>query len=237
MDNISSLYHYTSFETFTKIWLSKKLKFGDVTLLNDMIDAEKPFMTPLSLGGNERITWARELIVPFKQISFTGDFSSSLKGSMSLYMWAHYGDKRKGVCIEFDFEKLKFEKSMLHDVVGYNERLEFPFSIPHNLKSKEEIKEFLLENQKQLFFTKSTDFQGENEYRVLSDQSDWLDISDAIKSVCVTDPFGDVSDFLISLLPETIPISYFGYHSRGGYYVPMIGDVKLRRQQRELNSN
>jgi hypothetical protein len=92
------LYHYTSFNTFVKIWCTKKLKFGTLTDVNDILEmnfeilTESPQQIPLIFAYNEIRT-------SYKQISFTMDYDSYIKGCMSPLMWGIYGDKRKGVCI------------------------------------------------------------------------------------------------------------------------------------------
>ena len=52
----------------------------------------------------------------YKQISLTMDFDSYTQGCMSQMMWGQYGDKGKGVCIEFDYSKLMkhIKKGVLH---------------------------------------------------------------------------------------------------------------------------
>jgi len=237
MNNISSLYHYTSFETFVKIWLSKKLKFGDITLLNDICEADKKISTPLVPGGIERFSWAENVVSPYKQLSFTKDFDSKTKGSMSPYMWGHYGDKRKGVCIEFDFKSFALDESMIHGSVEYVERLKIPFDIPATLNNETEIRKYTRENITQLFFTKSKDWKPENEYRIISDKADWLNFQEkSIKSVCVTNPKGQECEFLENLLPETIPVMFFGFRSDpDGYYFPTIYKAKDFREVCAIN--
>lgn len=36
MEKYKKLYHFTSFDTFVRIWLSKKLKFGSMLEVNDI---------------------------------------------------------------------------------------------------------------------------------------------------------------------------------------------------------
>jgi hypothetical protein len=39
------LYHYTSFNTFVKIWCTKKLKFGTLTDVNDILEMNFEILT------------------------------------------------------------------------------------------------------------------------------------------------------------------------------------------------
>lgn len=54
----------------------------------------------------------------YKQLSFTMDFDAKLKGCMSPMMWGYYGGKCSGICIEFDFDKLKFPKDAIKGPVS-----------------------------------------------------------------------------------------------------------------------
>lgn len=90
------LYHFTSFDTFVKIWLSKELLFADVRKVNDLIEQTVEWnfsnMQKLPLAG--AIEDGR---YAYKQISLTMDYDSYLKGCMSSMMWGYYADKTTGV--------------------------------------------------------------------------------------------------------------------------------------------
>ncbi len=81
----------------------------------------------------------------------------------NLLMWAHYADKHKGVCLEFDnsienrFLNLSDKKDITEGEVGYNikERINY-------LKEEREITIY------KLFFTKSEEWKYEKEYRMIT---------------------------------------------------------------------
>lgn len=222
-DEIKSLYHYTSFDTFIKIWLGKVLKFGDITLMNDICESRKQISTPLVYGYMERFNLTVELIKPFKQISFTKDYNEFTKGSMSPYMWGHYGCKNSGVCIQFNMEKLMrcTRDYMFRESVKYVDILEIPFTIPHTVNGDTEIKEYLVKHREKLFFTKQNDWKAENEFRIISDKDDWLNIEDSIEAVYTTEPKSLETEYLSKLLPDSIPVMIFGFTSYKGLYRPM----------------
>lgn len=75
------LYHFTSFETFMKIWLSGKLLFGDVQKVNDLQEAN----FPVSTGNMQHWTVMqkfRKMRLKYKQISLCMDYDS--------YIWGGY---------------------------------------------------------------------------------------------------------------------------------------------------
>lgn len=101
------LYHYTSFVSFVKIWLSQRLLFSPLSKMNDV--QEKSVRCASSNPNSIPILKAYdEIRRKYKQISFTMDYDSYFKGCMSTIMWGHYADKCNGVCIEFDASKLSF---------------------------------------------------------------------------------------------------------------------------------
>lgn len=223
------LYHYTSFDTFVKIWLGQKLKFSDITLMNDICEARKQFSTQVTYGFMERFDLTQQLIKPYKQISFTKDYDSYTQGCMSPYMWGHYGVKNNGVCIEFAKDRISFKEHMVSKSVVYKDNLKIKHQIPYNKNTEEEIRGFLDENIEQIFFTKSKDWQGENEFRVISDKDDWLNIENSIKAVYVTNPNSQECILLETLLPESIPVKFYGFTSEKDCYKPYVQHAKKYR--------
>lgn len=178
------LYHYTSFNTFVKIWDTKKLKFGTLTEVNDIFEMNgrikvNPQQIPLIFAY-------RDIRNSYKQMSFTMDYDSYIKGCMSPLMWGIYGDKRKGVCIEFDYKKLNIPNDWFKDIVNYCPAVNSSIFIPSHIRTIKNIKEFIKKKSKEMFFTKQESWQGENEFRLISDKNDYLDISSAISTVYLT---------------------------------------------------
>lgn len=238
----AKLYHYTSFETFVKIWLSKKLKFGIGANVNDINEANKHLSIPCSFHSdvikrNIKIIhrFSKELSL-YKQISLAKDYDSYLKGYMSPMMWGHYGDKCKGVCIELDFDKLKLSNDMVWGNVTYKNKLSL-IEIPEEMDSEAKMDKFILKNRKKIFFTKSTDWKGENEFRIISKNSDYLDISNAISTIYVTDCHSEVCKFVEELVKDSIEVKLFCYTQFDLRIVPNITNAKSRREQEEAARN
>ena len=83
VERYKRLYHYTSFDSFVKIWLSKSLRFSPVSNVNDI--QEK--VIEASISNPEQFELAKNFIAirkSFKQVSFTMDYDSYFKGCMSL---------------------------------------------------------------------------------------------------------------------------------------------------------
>lgn len=172
------LYHFTSFDTFVKIWLYGKLLFGNVQKVNDLQEAHFPINT------ENKQHWAvmhkfRELRLNYKQISLCMDYDSYIRGCMSTQMWAYYADKSQGICIELDFTKLHFPETCMHGIVKYK-NVTNEVTLDPNVSTSKDIQKFILKNKLKMFFTKQFTCKGENEYRIVSNSDEALDISDAI---------------------------------------------------------
>jgi len=179
------LYHYTSFNSFVKIWLTKTLKFGDITDMNDIFESNFSSQCH-SIKEMEYMNLYHEEKKHYKQISLTMDYDSFIQGCMSPMMWGQYADKGNGVCIEFDYNKLKqhIKPTMLHDAVNYVDPLLEPPNITQEVAN--DFDSFFKIKQKELFFTKHQSWSYENEYRIVSKGAEYLEINDAITAIYIT---------------------------------------------------
>lgn len=229
-ERYAKLYHYTSFEAFVKIWLSKSLKFCNVKNMNDVLEST---LTPsMSLFWQAPLAYAYLDIRPrFRQISFTMDYDSYIKGCMSPVMWGTYADKKNGVCIELDYDKLKFPKGVIKGPVVYKEFVDLYKEIPPEVCTVNQLKQFIIKNKRKEFLTKQLSWKGENEYRVLLFDGDYLDISNAINAVHVISYSSDVCHFVEQLVKDEIPVKYLHYTSSNNKALPVMTVAKNVRKQ------
>ena len=225
------LYHFTSFDTFIKIWLSGKLLFGNVQNVNDLQEAEFPVST------SNMQHWAvmqkfREMRLKYKQISLCMDFDSYLWGCMSTQMWAYYADKSRGICIELDYSKLNIPKECMHGPIKYR-NVTNEVTLDPKISTTKDIQKFILKNQSKLFFTKQFTWKGENEYRIISDTENALDISDAITCIYVTDTDTVEFELLTKLVGDDTPIKRLKFIARNGYSIPVLTDARNDRIARD----
>ena len=184
------------------IWAKKRLKFAPLTGVNDMkemelsISHENPQLLPMLFAMHD-------VRNSYKQISFTMDFDTSIKGYASPLIWGVYGDKNKGVCIELDYEKLNLPSSYFCDIVEYTNNTNHWIKISNDVVSVTSLKSFIREHQKELFFLKDKCWEYENEYRIISDSDEYLDISNAITAVYVADLDGLAFEIVDAMLKNT----------------------------------
>lgn len=217
------LYHFTSFDTFIKIWLSGKLLFGDVQKVNDLQEADFPISTENMQHWAVMLKF-RELRLKFKQISLCMDYDSYIMGCMSTQMWAYYADKSQGICIGLDFDKLKFPPSCFHGAVKYRNYTN-GVTLDPNICTTKDIRRFIKRNKSKLFFTKQFTWKGENEYRIVSDSDSYIDISDAISCIYVTDTDSVNFELLVKLLDGKVPIRRLKFLDRSGLSIPVLTDA------------
>ena len=195
------LYHYTSFNSFMRIWLTQTLKFGEVTDMNDMFENNYSGQCQ-TLNDEKCLDKYLEEKKQYKQISLTMDYDSFVQGCMSQMMWGVYGDKGNGVCIELDYNKLMEHLSeyMLHDAILYTSKLPEPPTITKDVAS--DFDSFFYSNQKDLFFTKHDCWSKENEYRIVSKEDDYLKIDGAITAIYITKPKSKECECIEKLLHD-----------------------------------
>ena len=201
-ERFSKIYHTTSLNSFMLIWAKKRMKFAPLTGVNDMkeinlsISAESPQRLPMLFA-------MQDVRKAYKQISFTMDFDSAIKGYASPLIWGVYGDKNNGVCIELDYNKLNLPINSFHGIVEYENRTKHQIEIPKDVVTVNSLKSFIRAHQKELFFVKDKCWEYENEYRIISDADEYLDITDAITSVYVAELDGLTFEIVDELLKDT----------------------------------
>lgn len=230
------LYHFTSFDTFVKIWLSKELLFADVRKVNDLIEQTvqwnslNPQKLPI-MGAIEDGRYA------YKQISLTMDYDTYLKGCMSSMMWGYYADKTNGVCIELDFNKLPLSEDCLHAPISYIENVPTSIDVPSLLSTRNDVEKWIIENHSRFFFTKQSTWREENEYRIVSNSKRALSIADAITAVYVAKYDSDTCKFVLSLVNGDVPVFSLSFKDASGISIPRITDAAENRKLVEAARN
>lgn len=230
------LYHYTSFDSFVKIWLSQQLLFSPLNKMNDIQEKSVRCASP-SLDSAEMLMEYRKQREEYKQISFTMDFDSYFKGCMSPTMWGHYADKSKGVCLEIDPSKISFPGHVLRGPVHYRKYLQHYMPIPNTLKTKDDMAKYIRRNAKRIFFTKQSSWRDENEYRVVSLDQKSLDISGAIVAVYLTS-FNSTECLLVEkLVDDKVPVRFLTYSAAlDNCSIPVLKSTRKCREDNEIDT-
>lgn len=229
------LYHYTSFVSFVKIWLSQRLLFSPLSKMNDV--QEKSVRCASSNPNSIPILKAYdEIRRKYKQISFTMDYDSYFKGCMSTIMWGHYADKCNGVCIEFDASKLSFPEGTLYGFIHYKKAMEHNTPIPTSVKTIEDIDKYIRRNSRRILFTKQSGWREENEFRVVSANADYLDITGAITAIYLTSFKSTECLLAEKLVNDTVHVKFLHYiGAEDNLSLPVLIDTRKIREQLEYN--
>ena len=217
------LYHYTTFTNFCSIWIQQKLKFSEWTNCNDVYEREKTYkFTQSSLEHNGKKyspgvlkQFSRnvfEEVERYHQLSFCLDYAD-IKGYASPMMWGHYARdyQRSGVCIELESTKvIPFPNGakIYEGKVDYNSILAPIHLCGVDAEKEDAAQEFVIMNRKQLFFQKHQQWEVENEYRYISKDCKYLDISDAITTVYVLGEDDITLQSVKRIVMDTKKISY-----------------------------
>lgn len=227
------LYHYTSFESFVKIWLSQKILLGSIENVNDFmeykhtVEVNNPCCLPLTEAFND-------VRMSFRQLSFTLD-DDQMEGFKNPMMWGQYANKGKGVCIEFDFNKLflnyKDKSDVFDGFVCYKDKL--PKLPPINgIITRNDIRRYILRNKEPIMFTKFTVWDAENEYRIVSDNISEIEIDNTISAVYLTSCLSDECVFVEKLLENTnVPVWTLCVTTDMFFFQIQIVDPQKRRNK------
>ena len=217
------LYHYTTFTNFCSIWIQQKLMFSEWTNCNDVYEREKTYKyTQMSLEYNGKryplgvlrqfSTKVFEEVERYRQLSFCLDYED-IKGYASPSMWGHYARdyQRSGVCIELESTKvIPFPNgaTVYEEKVDYNNILAPIHVCGVDAEKENAEQEFVINNRMQLFFQKHPHWEVENEYRYVSKDCKYLDISDAVMCIYVLGEDDITLQSVKRIVMDTKKISY-----------------------------
>lgn len=246
------LYHYTTYANFCSIWIQQKLKFSEWTSCNDVYERDKVYNLTQQSREHNGIKFSVEVFRQFKknvfeeverykQVSFCLDYKD-IKGYASPMMWGHYARdyQRSGVCIEIDSLKIKSSSpnaKIYKGKVSYKINLTATEIGGVNQEKADAAQTFVVKNRKQLFFQKHPHWKPENEYRYLSKNCDYLDISDAITMVYVLNGDEVTLESVKRIVMDTHKVSFLQVGGKSLGLDPMtIYDYDdLKETMRELN--
>lgn len=233
-----NIYQYTTFDAFIRIWLSEELLLGEYKNMNDLYERQK--FCEIDIGPNSGISkeirnqigdpldFIFKQIAKFRQISFCNDFKDGTKGCLSSMMWGQYAKNEKGVCIEFDKEKLlERKKGYIPGDVNYDVSIPF-ITISSSCFAKEPDKKkrtAIIDNKDKVFFSKHKHWEYENEFRIVSDSKSSISIKKAISCVYVQNPNCTETKLLKKLIKKKVPIRYIDLVTKGNHVTLCINDL------------
>ena len=120
---MTKLYHFTSFEAACEIIESRKLRFGKMYRMNDLIESSRISCGRIIGGSLSKIElFAEDEINRYQQISFVQDKERDgveYLGFDMHSMWGLYAEGGFGACLVFDKEKMRLEEGDYAHIVDY----------------------------------------------------------------------------------------------------------------------
>jgi hypothetical protein len=232
--------------------MQQRLKFSEWTNCNDVYERDKVYNLTQQSREHNGIKFSVEVFRQFKknvfeeverykQVSFCLD-DKDIKGYASPMMWGHYARdyQRSGVCIEIDSLKIK---SSYPNAKIYKGKVSYKINLTAteiggvNQEKADAAQTFVVKNRKQLFFQKHPHWKPENEYRYLSKNCDYLDISDAITMVYVLNGDEVTLESVKRIVMDTHKVSFLqvGGKSLGLNPMTIYDYDDLQETMRELN--
>ena len=197
--NEEHLYHFTTFEAATMILATNKLRFSKTNNANDILESNR--LITFNLEAFKSKDFDSENIynevIKYRQISLTSDDFSCKPykyGFCINPMWGHYADSGNGVCIVLNKEKLLAKLSKYdcnYGNIEYVENYDNTLAINSNSNSNiiKDVKEFVTNNLHETFFKKTTDWQYEQEFRIVKkvevEKDVYLDIEGCIDCIII----------------------------------------------------
>lgn len=219
-----TLYHYTNLNSFLKIWRYKHLLFSTShkRTNNDIFEKQK-YITiagdALSVNRKHLESfWAS--IDNYKQISLTMDYRDC-QGCLSPMMWGQYADNGNGVCIELDYDKMMHPKDTIwaHRIVY--KKLHPQVTIEaETIKERSLHDEFIIKNRDVIFFKKHKHWRNENEFRLVSKDCPYVDISNAIVAIYVNNFNSHTAYVVRKVVADDHKVKYLNA-------IPIDGDMTL----------
>lgn len=224
LPDMNHLYHFTSLESFLKIWGSQKLLLTKREYMNDSAEQDTNVR---GIGG--KVYACNYAVSEYYQLSLSKAYKDDEFICYSPLMWGLYADKSKGVCIELDKDKLNLDsKDYIVGNIAYTEMFNNIIVLNENeeINSIDDARRFIKQEDvfSKIFLSKNRVWEFENEFRVLSNVKPYLDIKGAITRIFIFKMPKQGYDVLRGILPHSIDIRQIDF------YVPNINkDVQVLR--------
>ncbi len=172
--SIERLYHFTNRCSALKILSSGKLKFSELKRMNDINESYRQIFTKNGIKSTD----VEKELAKYKQISLTHD--GQLMGFAIPSMWGHYAEKGYGVCLVFDKEKLL--KTIPADCCSSGD-IRYSADYGNAIVAQDDVESYFNLYKDDLFFTKTIDWEYEQEFRIITKSDYAIEYKDSLIAV------------------------------------------------------
>lgn len=228
---MTRLYHFTGFDSACDIIESRKLRFGKMFNMNDLIESNRCLFKRIFTDElSERDLFAEDEMNRYQQVSFIQDRKRDdieYLGFDLHSMWGLYAEKGYGACLVFDKEKLQLKNGDYARDVEYGNFI--PSDYEFKNKSKAGIRSEILRRRDEIFFCKRKEWEYEQEYRIIrhvnnKEDEEYLDISDSLSFVIISKDetvekgesiWDGINHYILTHLKRKIPVLSYEYDLDG----------------------
>ena len=206
------LYHFTNLDSFLKIWRHQHILFSTShkRTNNDILEKQKY----ITISGDAISVNIRhmdafwESLDRYKQISLTMDYKDC-RGCLSPMMWGQYADNANGVCIELDYDKLLYSggKIWANKIVYKKQHPQVTIDA-ETIKDCSTHNEFIIKKRNAIFFKKHKHWSNENEFRLVSKDCTYVDISNAVVAIYVYNQKGHTAYVVRKIVSDDRKVNY-----------------------------
>lgn len=189
------LYHYTNFESALKIITKKTLLLNPLAKMNDFNENNKVFYSRYTASVFDNKMYKE--LNQYQVLSTCIDVKDSdgyIMGFNISSMWAHYAQNNKGCCLminKISFLEENKNKITHHNKVKYDKHNNQRLDCMDCDSLYGGISQFIENKVNEIFFSKTVDWEQEQEYRIVcktvsgSDLREELSISNSLAGVIV----------------------------------------------------
>lgn len=191
-EEMTKLYHFTSFKAACSIIESRELRFGKMFKMNDLIESGRiHFGRIFSNNLPDKDLSAEDEMHRYQQISFIQDRvrdDFDYLGFDLHAMWGLYAERGYGACLVFDRNKLRLEEGDYARDVWYGNFI--PSAYDFRNKSKRGLRSEIWRRKDEIFFGKRKEWEHEQEFRVIRRaRNEWddeyLDVYESLSFVII----------------------------------------------------
>lgn len=226
-EEMSKLYHFTSFDAACDIIETRKLRFGKMSRMNDLIESNRIVYGRIFTNNlSDKELFAEAELSRYRQLSFTqdGERDGFYYLGFDLHnLWGLYAEKGYGACLVFDKNRLQLEAEDFPNVVNYANFI--PADYEFKNKSKAGIRSEIWRRKDEIFFYKRKEWEYEQGFRVIRRAKnekidEYLDVSNSLSFVIISKDetvekgesiWDGINYYILNHLKNKVPVLSYEY--------------------------
>ena len=118
---------------------------------------------------------------------------------------------------------MNFSESSFRNTITYKENINTLINLPDGLKING-IEKFIKKNNKKIFFIKDKSWSKENEFKIIDNKNDYLDISESISAIYLSSSKSNEYLMVKKIVHDEVPVRYLSYSKSNDHEFPYINE-------------